>query len=365
VASGGRAPLKMRALPLLPARPCFRVRLCGMLLAVAWLCAAGPATALDAVASPLAVTQVRPGVFVHVGALEIWGSANGGDAANSGFIVGSRCVAVIDPGGTPAVGRALRAAVERATPLPVCYVIDTHAHPDHVLGGIAFVDAGRAPPQFVAAARFARTLAAREPYYLKALQRDFGITLTHAEIVYPSVGVEASLDLDLGDRVLSLQAWPTAHTDNDLTVLDRRTRTLFASDLLFVTHLPALDGSLRGWLAVMAAMRRLDVATAVPGHGAVSNDWPAVMDAQADYLNGLLRDTRAAIKAQLTIQQAIDRIVVPPGSAWRLTESFQRRNVTAAYAELEWEEDNARSEKEKAPAAPAPAGSAAPPKPAG
>jgi glyoxylase-like metal-dependent hydrolase (beta-lactamase superfamily II) len=162
-----------------------------------------------------------------------------------------------------------------------------------------------------------------------------------------------------------LQAWPTAHTDNDLTVLDRRTRTLFASDLLFVTHLPALDGSLRGWLAVMAAMRRLDVATAVPGHGPVSNDWPAVMDAQADYLNGLLRDTRAAIKAQLTIQQAIDRIVVPPGSAWRLTEDFHRRNVTAAYAELEWEEDNVTSEKEKAPATPAPAGSAAPPKPAG
>jgi quinoprotein relay system zinc metallohydrolase 2 len=241
----------------------------------------------------------------------------------------------------------------------VCYVIDTHAHPDHMLGGIAFVDAGRAPPQFVAAARFARTLAAREPYYLKALQREFGITLTHAEIVYPSIGVEASLDLDLGDRVLTLQAWPTAHTDNDLTVLDRRTRTLFASDLLFVTHLPALDGSLRGWLAAMATMRRLEVATAVPGHGPASNDWPAVMDAQADYLNGLLRDTRAAIKAQLTIQQAIERIAVPPGSAWRLTDNFHRRNVTAAYAELEWEEDNV-----KAPAAPAPAGSAAPPKPA-
>jgi quinoprotein relay system zinc metallohydrolase 2 len=350
----------MPALPLPHDRSCIGAWLRRLLIAAMLTCATAPASALDAVASPLAVTQVRPGVFVHIGALEIWGPANGGDAANSGFIVGSRCVAVIDPGGTPAVGRALRAAVERATPLPVCYVIDTHAHPDHVLGGIAFVDAGRAPPQFVAAARFARTLAAREPYYLKALQRDFGITLTHAEIVYPSVGVEAVLDLDLGDRVLSLQAWPTAHTDNDLTVLDRRTRTLFASDLLFVTHLPALDGSLRGWLAVMAAMRRLDVATAVPGHGPVSNDWPAVMDAQADYLNGLLLDTRAAIKAQLTIQQAIDRIVVPPGSAWRLTDNFQRRNVTAAYAELEWEEDNA-----SVPAAPTPAGSAAPPKPAG
>ena len=43
--------------------------------------------------SPLSVTQVQPGVYVHLGALEDWGPSNGGDVANIGFIVGSRCVA--------------------------------------------------------------------------------------------------------------------------------------------------------------------------------------------------------------------------------------------------------------------------------
>jgi len=301
-------------------------------------------------ATPLAVTQVNPGVFVHIGVLEDWAPANGGDVANTGFVVGSRCVAVVDSGGTPSIGQALRAAVERTTPLPVCYVINTHAHPDHVLGNIAFADTGRLAPQFVASARFTHTLAAREPYYLNALQRDFGIRLTHVAVVYPSIGVDRSLDLDLGERVLTLQAWPTAHTDNDLTVYDRRTRTLFASDLLFAQHLPALDGSLRGWVSVMAALKRLEVTTVVPGHGPVSNDWPAVMDAQADYLNGLLRDTRAAIRNRLTIQQAVDSIGVPPASHWLLTERFHRRNVTAAYAELEWEDDAPQT-----PAAPSPA----------
>jgi len=300
--------------------------------------------------TPLAVTQVKPGVFVHIGALEDWAPANGGDVANIGFVVGSRCVAVIDTGGTPGVGQALRAAVDRTTPLPVCYVINTHAHPDHVLGNVAFADASRPAPLFVASVRFTRTLAAREPYYLNALQRDFGIHLTHVAIVYPTISVDKSLDLDLGDRVLALQAWPTAHTDNDLTVYDRRTRTLFASDLLFAQHLPALDGSLRGWVSVMAELKRLDVTTVVPGHGPVSNDWPAVMDAQADYLNALLRDTRAAVRNRLTIQQAIDSIGVPPASHWLLTDRFHRRNVTAAYAELEWEDDDP-----KTPAAPSPA----------
>jgi quinoprotein relay system zinc metallohydrolase 2 len=309
----------------------------------------------------LAVTEVRPGVFVHIGALEDWAPGNGGDVANLGFIVGSRCVAVIDTGGTPQVGRALRTTVQRTTPLPVCYVINTHAHPDHVLGGSAFAESERPAPRFVASAGFARTLAAREPYYLNALGRDFGIELTHAAIVYPALSVDKRLDLDLGDRVLTLEAWPTAHTDNDLTVYDRRTRTLFASDLLFVQHLPVLDGSLRGWVAVMAELKRLDVATVVPGHGPASDDWPTVMNAQADYLNGLLRDTRAAIRDLLTIRQAIDRIGVAPAAQWLLTDRFHRRNVTAAYAELEWEDD-----APKPLALPSSAASSAPPgRPAG
>ena len=290
-------------------------------------------------AADFTVSQVSPGVFVHVGAVEDWTPAHDGDVANIGFVVGSRCVAVIDSGGTPAVGRSLRSAVARATALPVCYVINTHAHPDHVLGNVAFAESGASAPRFVASAAFQRALAAREPYYLNALRRDFGIDLTHAEIIYPTLVASPSLDLDLGERTLTLKAWPTAHTDNDLTVYDRRTRTLFASDLLFVQHLPVLDGSLRGWIAVMAELRRLDVATVVPGHGSVSNDWPAVMDAQAEYLNGLLRETRAALRGLLTIQQAIERIGVAPSAPWRLTERFHRRNVTAAYAELEWEDE--------------------------
>jgi quinoprotein relay system zinc metallohydrolase 2 len=323
----------------------------GLLWGPGWVAAQGTSNV-----APLAVTQVKPGVFVHIGALEDWGPANGGDVANIGFVVGSRCVAVIDTGGTPAVGQALRAAVEVATPLPVCYVVNTHAHPDHMLGGIAFMDANQPAPRFVASAGFARTLAAREPYYLNALQRDFGILLTHAAIAYPTHGVEKSLDIDLGDRVLTLRAWPTAHTDNDLSVYDQRTRTLFASDLLFVQHVPVLDGNLRGWISVLAELRRLDVAMLVPGHGPVSSDWPSVGDAQADYLNALLRDTRAAIKDRLTIQQAVDRIGVPPGSHWLLTDRFHRRNVTAAYAELEWEDDASPR-----PAAPSPAGNSAQP----
>ncbi len=191
---------------------------------------------------------------------------------------------------------------------------------------------------------YRRSLAAREPYYRNALSRDFGIELPREDIVFPDIAIEQTRQLDLGDRALTLRAWPTAHTDNDLTVQDERTRTLFAGDLLFVSHIPAVDGSLRGWIEASDALAKLDVATVVPGHGAVSNDWPAALAPQLRYLGGLLRATRESLRRGATIGEATEQIGVPDGDVWLLTDRFHRRNVTAAFAELEWEDDPAHSQ---------------------
>jgi quinoprotein relay system zinc metallohydrolase 2 len=310
--------------------------------ALPWLAAvsACPASAAQATGpepAPLTMVQLAPGVHVQVGAVQEWLPGNAGNVSNVGFIVGSRCVAVIDSGGTPEVGRRLRAAVERATSLPICYVITTHAHPDHLLGNVAFLDAGPPAPQFVAHARFAAALAGRERAYRNAVLRDFRIALAPDAIVSPTLAVDRELELDLGGRQLQLRAWPTAHTDNDLTVWDRQTRTLFLGDLLFVDHIPVLDGRLVGWLAVMSELKSLDVALAVPGHGATSTDWPAVMAPQQAYLEALLSDTRAALRNRLTLRQAVEQSAPSAPERWLLAELFHRRNVTAAYAELEWE----------------------------
>lgn len=256
--------------------------------------------------------------------------------SNIGFVVGSRCVAVVDTGGSVELGRRLRAAVARATPLPVCFVINTHAHPDHVLGNAAFIERS-GQPAFVAHAKLAAALAARERYYLNALERDFGQS-DRTVLVYPSRAVHETTELDLGGRTLVLQAWPTAHTDHDLTVYDRQTRTLFLGDLLFVGHMPVLDGKLRGWLAAMADLERIDAKLAIPGHGPASADWPGALAPQRQYLTALLRETRAAIKAGTTIDRAVEQVARKAAEPWLLGETFHRRNVTAAYAELEWED---------------------------
>lgn len=297
-------------------------------------------------AAPLPFTQIAPGVHLHQGAQLPWGAesaASGGDVANLGFIVGSRCVAVIDSGGSPQLGRRLRAAVAAATPLPVCLVVTTHAHPDHALGTGAFRGSEPAPA-FAAHARGAAALGARERAFRNALQRDLGLPSTDADLVYPTLAVDpakAELEFDLGGRTLLLRAWPTAHTDNDLTVYDRQTRTLFTGDLLFVGHLPVVDGKLAGWLQAMDRLATLDVALAVPGHGAPQSAWPAALEPQRGYLQALQRQVRQALREKKSLAQAVEALPlssVAPGQPWLLAEFFHRRNVTAAFAELEWEE---------------------------
>jgi hypothetical protein len=51
-----------------------------------------------------------------------------------------------------------------------------------------------------------------------------------------------------------------------------------------------------------------------------------------------VRDVRAALKQGQTMQQAVDTIGLGERNRWRLYDIYHRRNVTTAYAELEWEQ---------------------------
>lgn len=280
------------------------------------------------------LTEFAPGVYVHRGHDDVATAANGGDIANIGFIVGTRCVAVIDTGGTAAEGRALRAAVRRVTQRPVCYVINSHMHPDHVFGNVAFK---ADHPQFIGSATLAEAEASHAASYQRSLDRELGTLATGSEIVAPTLLVERETTLDLGGRTLRLRAWKTAHTNNDLTVYDEASGTLWLADLLFVQCMPVIDGSALGWLQALDTIRAMKPRRVVPGHGPFDTPWRSALAAEQGYLRRLVRDVRAAIASGKTLQQAIDSIGLDERGRWRLFDQYQRRNVSAAYAELEWE----------------------------
>jgi quinoprotein relay system zinc metallohydrolase 2 len=288
--------------------------------------------------APLSVEEVAPGVFVHEGVHALMNAANRGAIANVGFVVGEKSVAVVDTGGSVATGRALLAAVRARTDRPVSHVVNTHMHPDHVFGNAAFLEAGPggAAPVFVGHRRLAAALSSRAGHYLRANAEAMGEALIgEVAIVLPDRAVAREATIDLGGRRLDLRAWPTAHTDNDLTVLDRATGTLFAGDLLFMGHLPVIDGSILGWLALHDALEALPAERVVPGHGPAAAPWPEALAAQRAYLEDLAAALRAGIARGERMDEAVARIDAPAG--WALAATFHPRNATAAFAELEWE----------------------------
>lgn len=287
------------------------------------------------VGEALEVQEIAPGVFVHAGLVEEPDKTNRGDVSNLGFVIGERSVAVIDSGSAAWVGESLWRTIRALTDLPVSHVILTHMHPDHVFGASMFERAGA---KVVGHATLARALADRQDNYLESLARLIGeaaLIGTHAAEV--SLPVAQETRLDLGGRSLNLRAWPPAHTGSDLTVLDERTGTLFAGDLVFDAHTPALDGSLIGWLAVLAEMQGMEITRLVPGHGAALLPWPKGGDAQARYLETLARDTRAAIAAGERLGDAVQHIAETERAHWALFEAYNARNATVAFTELEWE----------------------------
>ena len=190
---------------------------------------------------------------------------------------------------------------------------------------------------FVGHKNLPEALRTRGPFYLDAFRKIMGDSLIdEVRIVPPTMLVDGTLELDLGGRRLLLQAWPTAHSDNDLTVLDETSKTLFTGDLVFLDHIPVVDGSIRGWLRIMDDLVRQPAERVVPGHGPVS-EWPAALTDERRYLETLAAEIKSLVTKGATIKTAADTAAESERSRWQLFDDYNARNATAAFSEIEWE----------------------------
>jgi quinoprotein relay system zinc metallohydrolase 2 len=284
-------------------------------------------------AAAFTLREIAPGIHVRRGVDEEAAPGNADAIANAGFIIGGEAVLVFDPGGSLSDGAQLRAAIQALTTLPIRHVVMSHAHPDHVFGAGAFLED---KPAFVGHARLAAALATRGEYDRERLEAVLGAGAVGPPVT-PTLEVKSKLELDLGGRSVRLTAHPLAHTDCDLTLIDSASGTLFCGDLLFVGRVPALDGSVLGWLQVLEALKASGASQAVPGHGPERVDWPAGAADLERYLRTLVLETRVAVRDNIGIEAAVARVGAGERGRWTLFEDYHGRNVTQAYKELEWE----------------------------
>ncbi len=279
------------------------------------------------------LTEVTEGLFVHLGKHVLFDDAEHDDIANLGFIIGEKCIAVIDTGGSTKIAQTFKNSIQSVSDKPICYVINTHVHFDHVLGNAVFKSDNT---EFVGHVNLYEAMPANKEFFLTEFKEDLGEFANDDGIISPTLLVEDSMELELGNRKLTLQAFSSAHSTTDLIVIDNSSQTAFLGDLLFVQRIPALDGSLKGWLKVLEQLKTENFSNVIPGHGAVV-EWPNGMEAENNYLTHLLTHIREKLDNGAFMEEIVDEVGKDEKLNWLLHEQHHKRNVTKAFSELEWE----------------------------
>lgn len=286
-------------------------------------------------------TEVLDNVFVRFGSHKLLTNQTVDHIANHGFIIGDDSVAIIDPGGSRQQALLTIETVAKQTHLPISHVIVTHVHPDHSLGLEAYIKmVQQMPPEILGHSALTRDLQHNLPYFAESFSKDANLSALEQTLQEEFItAVDTLHTIDLGNHKLTLQSFKPAHSRTDLVVLDHKHNTLWAGDLLFVDRLPALDGSLKGWLtAIKTIDEQLMPTLVIPGHGNMG-DWRALSAVQGKYLSHLLSQTQQAIRDGISLNQYVSRSLLSDTlqKSFGLLQTQHATNLSKAFTELEWE----------------------------
>ena len=170
--------------------------------AIAMLLAlAGAASAADDIV--LVPQRISEHCWFFEGQAGAASAANRGFMSNAGFVVTDAGVVVFDALGTPALGRAMAAAIAKVTPQPIRRVIVSHYHADHIYG----LQALKGPGVDIWAHRNAqRYLASTDAVERLAQRRTelFPWVDENTRLVPPDLWLDGDTDFRLGGLTLRI-----------------------------------------------------------------------------------------------------------------------------------------------------------------
>ena len=289
------------------------------------------------------ISEIDKGIFVHYGIQQDSNKNNAGDIANIGFIIGKKSILVVDTGGTPIIGQKLLQKIKEISNLPISHVVITHSHPDHFFGTQAFLAEN---PKIVGHEKLNRSLLSNFNFYknqqLSNIEDD---SIQDAQLVKANVLIKTNETkiIDLGERLVEIKAWKTGHTDNDLSIYDKKTKT-FWSENIFVKRTPSIRASILGWRKNLEEISKMEIKLIIPGHGKAVDKEKAIKP-MINYFDRIIVKLRELQKNNKSLQESINIIlqesILEPSEVnkenWILFDEYHYSNITKAFTELEWE----------------------------
>lgn len=253
---------------------------------------------------------------------------NKGFMSNAGFVVTSDGVVVFDALGTPALGRAMVAAIAKVTPQPIRRVIVSHYHADHIYGLMALKAAGaevwahRKAQAYLASPLAAERLEQRRNDLFPWVDKD-------TVIVTPDLWLDGDTSFRMGGLTFRLLWSGGAHSPEDLMMYVVEDKLLFAGDLIFAGRVPFVGSAdSAGWLKAMDKMIALSPERVIPGHGPASSDVARDLALTREYL-AYLRETMG--RAARDFEPFDDAYARTDWSRFSGLPAFEQANRTNAY----------------------------------
>ncbi|MFN0039991.1 MAG: MBL fold metallo-hydrolase [Burkholderiales bacterium] len=283
---------------------------------------------------PIEVTRVAENVYAFVGVNAEIAQENRGFVGNSGFLVGSTGVVVVNTGISAMHGRRMLAAIARVTDRPVVLVIITHAIQEFLFGNAAFEERGI---PILAHEETEKLMRARCEHCLQALLPLLGDELRGTRLVLPGTRISIGGPLEAGGRKLEILHFGWASTPGDIAVLDRESGTLFSGGLVATGRIPEIrDADFDGWQRALQALRKLPVRHLVPGYGPISG--PQAIAGTQDYLLALDHRIRDLYGKNTSLIETLEAAELPAFANRAMYTQIHRRNVQHRYLQLEIED---------------------------
>jgi glyoxylase-like metal-dependent hydrolase (beta-lactamase superfamily II) len=276
---------------------------------------------------------------------------------NAGFVnvaaqIGPDGVFVVDTG-TEAMGEKILAEIKRlAGDKPIRFILNTHAHPDHIGGNVVIAKAGRS----IIAGNFAGQAGAEAANAAKIITHEnaqLRMAGGEGQPAAPTAAMPTDTffvrrhDMYFNGEAIQLLHQPNAHTDGDVMVYFRKSDVLVTGDVYINTTFPVINlqqgGSLNGTIAALNRIIEITVPKdkqeggtfVIPGHGRLADEADVV-----EYLDlvTIIRDRlNDAIKKKMTLEQVkAARLVRDYEGRYGATQGFWTTDafLEAAYKSL-------------------------------
>ena len=246
------------------------------------LVAATPCAIADEASSPFAAVEVAPGIYQIGNTNENFALNQPSDFVGGGvgLLVGDEYVVMIDDV-LESTAPALIAKAEQIAGRPIDFVINTHAHGDHVGGNVYVTEKGA----LVISHDQLRSRMAGDP------------KLNNGPGALPVITFSDRMTFHVnGEEAIAIHV-PNAHTDGDAIIHFRNANVIAAGDLSFRGLFPFIDldsgGTVDGFMTGMQLLIDMgdDNTKYLTGHG------PVATRAELETDLAMLRDAQARIKA--------------------------------------------------------------------